>query len=188
MGSSVRAKGILLEVRARLAPKIRKFIDLSGMTLVLQMPQDMEAEFKTLSASISDTLVGIESLPIIPREIEDILSISTTERHRWLKDNRLQSAGTRTVRLRGRAKKITFHVFDPRRVEEILNEDLVSSWREVDVLAKAERRRQAAWSRRLSRAQVRDDKPSGEQGERKDDEARFELKGWAAFEKEGLLR
>ena len=52
-------------------------------------------------ASTSKTLDGIETLPVIPREVEDILGISTTESHRWLKDGRFPSAGTRTVNLRG---------------------------------------------------------------------------------------
>jgi hypothetical protein len=39
----------------------------------------------------------LESLPIIPRELEDILTIKASERHRWLKAGRLPSAGTRTV-------------------------------------------------------------------------------------------
>jgi hypothetical protein len=64
-----------------------------------------------------------------------------------------QSAGTRTVKLRGRAKKITFHVFDPCRVEEVLNEDLVSTWREEDAATAAENRRRAASQRKLVRAE-----------------------------------
>jgi hypothetical protein len=56
---------------------------------------------------------GIADLPIIPREIEDILTITASERKRWLEDGRLPSAGTRTGRLQGRARKITFHVFAP---------------------------------------------------------------------------
>lgn len=34
------------------------------------------------------------------------------------------------MKLRGRARKITFHVFDPRVVEDILDRDLVTVWRE----------------------------------------------------------
>jgi glucose/arabinose dehydrogenase len=37
------------------------------------------------------TLERIEDLPAIPREVEDILTISTTKRHRWLKDGRLKA-------------------------------------------------------------------------------------------------
>lgn len=77
----------------------------------------------------------------IPREVEDILSITSAERHRWLKDGRLRSAGTRTVKLRGHAKRITFHVFDPRHIEDLLDRDLVSIWREDDAIASTENRR-----------------------------------------------
>ena len=125
---------------------------------------------------------------MIPREIQDILSISTTERHRWLKDGRLQSAGTRTVKLRGRAKKITFHVFDPRRVEEVLNEDLVSAWREDDAIAKAENRRQAAWNRKLVREKKTAARATPVAEGSSEDRSRHQLKGWAEFERTGLLR
>lgn len=187
LGSSVRAKGILLEMRARLPPATRKSLDIVGIILVLKMPEGFEQQFQAAAAIVSNGLTGIESLPVIPREIQDILSITTTERHRWLKDGRLRSAGTRTVKLRGRARKITFHVFDPRHVEEILNEDLVSIWREDDAITKAENRRQAAWKAKLTRAQkparaapLPDDDPN--------DAARHQLKGWEQFERDGLLR
>lgn len=121
-------------------------------------------------------------MPIIPREIQDILTISTTERHRWLKDGRLPSAGTRTVKLRGRARKITFHVFDPRIVEDILDTDRVNEWREADALAAAENRQQAAWKRRLARERLTslpaDTRSEADPG----------LVGWAEFERDGPLR
>ena len=187
LGSSVRAKGILLELRARLPLAIKKSLDVVGVVLALRMAEGMEQEFRTASAIVSKGLEGIESLPVIPREIQDILSISTTERYRWLKDGRLQSAGTRTVKLRGRAKKITFHVFDPRRVEEALNEDLISAWRDDDAIAKAETRRQAAWKAKLTR---KDKQITGEHvpDSNPEDAGRHKLKGWDEFERSGLLR
>lgn len=188
LGSSVRAKGILLEMRARLPSTIKKSLDVTGIVLALRMPEGMEDDFRSASATISKGLEGIESLPVIPREIQDILSISTTERHRWLKDGRLQSAGTRTVKLRGRAKKITFHIFDPRRVEEVLNEDLVSAWREDDAITKAENRRQAAWNRKLVREEKAAAKAKPVADGNAGDAARHLLKGWAEFERSGLLR
>jgi hypothetical protein len=185
-GSSVRARGILLEMRARLPAATKRSLDIAGVVLTLRMTEDAAVEFRTASEIISKGLVGIEDLPVIPREIQDILSISTTERHRWLNDGRLQSAGTRTVKLRGRAKKITFHVFDPLHVEEVLNEDLISVWREEDVETKAEKRRQAAWKAKLKRA------PKANAGVAPDDTpedaSRHQLKGWEEFERDGLLR
>jgi len=184
LGSSVRAKGILLEMRARLPSATKKSLDIVGSVLALRMAEGSENEFDIASGIVSKGLEGIENFPVIPREIEDILSISTTERHRWLKDARLPSAGTRTVKLRGRARKITFHVFDPRRVEEVLNEDLVSIWREEDAATAAENRRRAAWQRKLIRAEKTGAKtpPSPEDG------AGNKLKGWEEFERNGLLR
>ena len=124
--------------------------------------------------------------------IEDILAISTTERHRWLKDGRLPSAGTRSVKLRGRARKVTFHVFDPRIVEDILDRGLIDNWREDDAVTAAENRRKAAWKAKLTRAR----KTEGETAAPKpdvepsvqDEEDRFKLRGWAEFERDGLLR
>ena len=48
---------------------------------------------------------------VIPRELEDILGISTSERRRWLADGRLPSTDTRTLRLRGRGEGYA-HAFD----------------------------------------------------------------------------
>lgn len=183
LGSSVRAKGILLEIRARLPWAVRKSLDLAGGVLVLRMPEDEDAAFRETSAAVTQALQGIEDLPVIPREIEDILTIKTSERHRWLKDGRLRSAGTRTVKLRGRARQITFHVFDPRHVEDLLDRDVVDSWREDDIEARSEKRRLAAATRRLS-------KPAGTaaaQPERAE-EPDPRLRGWAEFERLGLLR
>ena len=159
-----------------------------GVVLTLRMPEGFDDEFRAALAIVSKGLEGIESLPVIPREIQDILSISTTERHRWLKDGRLKSAGTRTVKLRGRAKKITFHVFDPRLVEEVLNEDLVSAWREDDAITKAENRRRAAWKAKLTRAQKPGGKMTPASDSNPEDAVRHLLKGWEEFERDGLLR
>lgn len=188
LGSSVRAKGILLEIRARLPSAMKKSLDIRGAVLVLSVDETAGNDFRSVSGIVSSTLAGIESLPVIPREIEDILAISTTERHRWLKDDRLPSAGTRTVKLRGRAKKITFHVFDPRRVEDILDRDLVETWREQDAVTAAENRRRAAWKAKLTRAEKSNTKPPPDPQSDADGITRPNLVGWEEFERDGLLR
>ncbi len=153
LGSAVRAKGILLEARAQLPLAARKLIQLEHGALTLRLPDNARCEdLETVRTIVQTTLARIEDLPVIPREIEDILAITATERHRWLKDGRLQSAGTRTVKLRGRARKITFHVFDPRHVEDVLDRDLVTVWREDDAIAAVENRRRAAAKAALKRA------------------------------------
>ena len=184
LGSSVRARGILLEVRARLPLTTRKALDIRGATLTLRMSESDQAAFAATAALVSRALEGIEDLPVIPREIEDILAIKTAERHRWLKDGRLPSAGTRTVKLRGRARKITFHVFDPRRVEELLDSGQIDDWREQDAETARENRRRAAWQRKLARAEKAGQSPPAEQGSGE----RVPLAGWDAFERLGLLR
>ena len=188
LGSSVRAKGILLEIRARLPGPFKKFLEVRGAVLVLSWPENAEGDAKPVVAIIEKTLDGIETMPVIPREIQDILAITTTERHRWLKDGRLHSAGTRTVKLRGRARKITFHVFDPRHVEDVLDRDLVSQWREDDVIQRAENRRLATAQRALMRKPKSVAPAEPKPDDSPEDAVRHQLKGWAEFERDGFLR
>ena len=188
LGSSVRAKGIVLEVRAHLPLAVKKLLDIEVAVLTLRMPEGAYDDFRTASAIVSKTLEGIEGLPVIPREVEDILTISATERHRWLKDGRLQSAGTRTVKLRGRARKITFHVFDPRHIEDVLDRDLVMIWRMEDAMTAAENRRRAAGKAALTRAQKSGRKATSAADSTQDEASRQKLQGWEEFESDGLLR
>lgn len=186
LGSSVRTKGIFLEVRAHIPSETKKLLHVETGMLTLRLLEGSEDDFQSACAIVSKTLERIEDLPVIPREVEDILSITATERHRWLKDGRLQSAGTRTVKLRGRARKITFHVFNPRHIEDVLDRDLVTVWREEDVVAAAENRRRAAGRAALKRATK-----SAAGAARKDSldqESRQDLQNWEEFLSDGLLR
>jgi len=187
LGSSVRAKGILQEMRARLGLRTGKRLDVRGTVLVLKMAEEDRADFDAAIATITDALVGIETLPVLPREIEDILDIKTSERHRWLKDGRLQSAGTRTVKLRGRARQITFHVFEPAYVTDLQERDMVENWRAEDVIATAERRRQAAWKTKLKREEKKAPKTPVPAEAGRDKESGQKLAGWDEFWREGLL-
>lgn len=184
LGSSVRAKGILLEIRARLPSSTRKSLDISGRVFTLAMPESSESEFRHASAVIAKSLEGIERLPVIPREIEDILAISTTERRRWLEDGRLPSAGTRTVKLRGRARQITFHIFEPGMVEDLLDRGAVEEWREEDTAAN---RRRAAYKAKLTRSLKKDCKAT-EASQDVTEEASAKLRDWEEFGRDGLLR
>ncbi|PZM14897.1 hypothetical protein [Rhizobium tubonense] len=188
LGSFIRSKGILLEIRARLPFALRKSLDISGRVLTLTMPEGSEDKFRATSDFVAKSLDGIENLPVIPREIEDILTISTTERHRWLNDGRLPSAGTRTVKLRGRARKITFHVFDPRLVEDLLDRGVVEDWREEDAATAAENRRRAAWKAKLTRSLKKGGKTSSVSKNRPDEDNNPDLPGWEEFRRDGLLR
>ena len=188
LGSSVRAKGIFLEVRTHLPLAAKRSLKFTSTELALRMPLDATREFRSASAVVSSSLEGIEGLPVIPREIEDILAISTTERHRWLKDGRLPSHGTRTVKLRGRAKKVTFHVFDPRLVEDVLDRDLVTNWREEDAATAAENRRRAAWKAKMTRSAKTDGETDAGSARTADEGTRPNLVGWEEFVRDGLLR
>ncbi len=188
LGSAVRAKGILLEVRARLPLADKKLVDIDAGKIVLRVPETYEDDCWSVAAMVSRTLEGIEDLPVIPREVEDILSISTAERHRWLKDGRLRSAGTRTVKLRGRARQITFHVFDPRHVEDLLDRNMPEVWREEDALAAAENRRRAAGKAALTRAGKKPGNASPGTGTSGTNRSETRLEGWEDFDLDGLLR
>ena len=186
LGSSVRTKGIFLEVRAHLPSETKKLLHVETGMLTVRLLEGSAQGFQSTCGIVSNMLEGIEDLPVIPREVEDILSITATERHRWLKDGRLQSAGTRTVKLRGRARKITFHVFDPRHIEDVLDRDLVTVWREEDAVAAAENRRRAAGRAALKRAIK-----SAAGAARKDpldQDSRQDLQNWEEFLSDGLLR
>jgi hypothetical protein len=115
LGSSVRAKGIEREIRRPPPLSARKWLTVETGRVILQMPDATAEEFEAAAAIVAGRLVGIAELPILPSEAEDILSISSRERHKWLDDGRLQSAGTKTVKMRGRAKAVTFHVFTCHR-------------------------------------------------------------------------
>ena len=185
LGSSMRVKGIFLELRARLPLMVRPALSVSHRASTLAMPAGEEEAYRTTAETVGRVLETIEALPVIPREIEEILSITTAERRRWLEDGRLPSAGTRTVKLRGRARKITFHVFDPRQVEEILDRGMVDEWREADALAKIENRRRAAHQAKLSRSLK---KAATARPKPEATGPAPELSGWDAFERDGFLR
>ena len=186
LGSAVRAKGILLELRARLPYPARKRLTVEASEIALES-EDTGADLPDVTATIAKAPQDIDELPVIPREVEDILSITSAERHRWLKAGRLRSAGTRTVKLRGRARKITFHVFDPRDIEEILDRDLVSVWREADAAASAENRRRAAGKAALTRAGKRAQASARQTNKETDSEAP-PIASWEEFDRDGLLR
>jgi hypothetical protein len=186
-GSSVRAKGILQEIQARLPTASKKSLSLDGADLILAKPASEKAAFNIAAAIVAKAMEGVDALAVIPREIEDILTIKAGERHRWLADGRLPSAGTRTVRLSGRARQITFHVFDPRVVEDLLDRGAVDEWREEDAEARAEKRRQAAYRAKLTRSLNKARKAKKASADTSDP-AGSDLKGWDEFDVDGLLR
>ncbi|WP_246675333.1 hypothetical protein [Mesorhizobium sp. B2-3-4] len=186
LGSSVRTKGIERELRAQLPWAVRKFVKAETGRIVLRMPESEAREFEAVSAKVSKTVEEIEVLPVLPREAEDVLTISSRERHKWLKDGRLQSIGTRTVKMRGRSKAVTFHVFDPRHIEDVLDRDLAVVWREEDAQEVADNRRRGAAKAVLTRAGKVN--AAAVRKARKPDDPRPSLQDWEAFEDEGLLR
>src|SRR3569833_2757014 len=79
-GSSVRSQGILLKVLARLPSGLKKSLGIHNGVLTLKMPEDSASAFAKTAKAISRALEDIERHPVIPREIEDILGIKSSER------------------------------------------------------------------------------------------------------------
>ena len=174
-----------MQVRSQLPKAWQKSLTVKAGELILQMPEHAATEFEAVCTIVSQALSNLESRPVIPREIEDILGISSSERRRWLEDGRLPSIGTKTVKLRGRGT-ITFHVFDPKVVAEILRQDLVVEWREHDAEAAAERRRQGKWKARQKRPRKSNELGQDPSGTTLDDNGSPGLRGWKEFAKTGL--
>ena len=185
LGSTVRAIGIQRELRRHLPWKMRSFLRVDGNQAVLHLPIEEKEAFSAASAKIATAIEEISAYPVLPSEVEDILGISSRERHKWMKQSRLKSAGTRTVKMRGRAKAVTFHVFDAQHIEDILDRDLPTIWRQEDAAMSAENRKRAAAKRRQTRTQARSQ--SGCAGSA-DDASGSKLEGWDVFAAEGLLR
>lgn len=178
-------KGIERELRRHLPWTMRKHLTVDAGLVTLSVP-DAE-DFDGLAGRIGDALDTITELPMLPSEIEDVLGISSRERHKWLEDGRLQSVGTRTVKLRGRARAVTFHVFAPRSIEQILDGDLPTIWRQEDAIRSAENRWRAAAKAALARNRKAASGPS-DSGRANTDEEAPGLAGWEEFDAEGLLR
>lgn len=189
IGSTVRAKGIEREMKAHLAFPDRKHLTVEGGQVRLSFDVGEDKRLEAVAAVIAGVLDRIEALPVLPREIEDILTISAGERMKWLKDGRLKSAGTRTVKLRGRARAVTFHVFEPSHVEDVLDRDMPAIWRVEDGQAATEARRCAAGKAALTRTGKRS--PEAKVGSRHERTERLDgsdLKDWEAFASQGWLR
>lgn len=187
LGSAVRAKGILQEIQARLPATAKKAVVLDGNAIRLVMSAAEKTAFTRAAAIASSIVAEAEALPIIPREIQDILAITASERRRWLADGRLVSAGTRTVRLAGRARQITFHVFNPKVVEDLLDRGAVDEWRVEDAEATAEKRQRAAYETRLKRQSKKNEKAKSKAVTFVNEDTDH-LSGWADFDRDGLLK
>lgn len=85
------------------------------------------------------------------------------------------------MKLRCRVKKVTFHVFDPRHVEDILDADLPELWRKDDAKTAADNRKRAAGKAAMQRAAKR--RPMTETASKES-----ALEGWDEVDAEGLLR
>lgn len=182
LGSAVRSKGIERALRRKLPWAHRKHLIVETGRIVIAAAEADADTVASICTRLDDEVGSLPALPVLPSEVEDILSISARERHKWLADGRLPSAGTRTVKLRGRAKKVTFHVFDPRQVEDILDADMPEQWRKDDARAAADNRKRAAGRAAMQRAAKRKAAPSAAPDETE------RLDGWDEFDAEGFLR
>lgn len=66
LGSSVRARCIFLEVRARLPTEFRKLLHIESRVLTLRLSEGAENDVQVVFGIISKALQNIEDLPVIP--------------------------------------------------------------------------------------------------------------------------
>jgi hypothetical protein len=125
MGSSVRFKGIEREVQLRLPLPVRAYLASDAAAFTLRMPDDQEDIFQAACEAIETVLSGIDILPVLPSEAVEILTTLPRERLKWTKDMRLLSAGSKIVKMRGRAKAVTFYVHDVD-VDDLSAEELIA--------------------------------------------------------------
>jgi hypothetical protein len=52
LGSGVRVKGILQEIRSRLPPTVRKSLGMQGSALILIMPETSKTAFRATSSTV----------------------------------------------------------------------------------------------------------------------------------------
>ena len=188
LGSGVRAKGIEREIKGNLSFPDRKHLTVDDGVIRLTFEPGENRRLAEASKVVEQVLGGVDTLVVLPREVDDILTISPRERLKWTKDGRLKSAGTRTVKLRGRAKAVTFHVFDPRHIEDVQDRDLASVWRNEDTQAAAENRRRAAAKAALTRGAKEARKATAAKKRTGRREPNPTLREWDAFDAEGFLR
>ena len=188
LGSGVRAKGIEREIKGNLSFPDRKHLTVDEGVIRLTFEPGEDHRLAKASKVVEQVLGGVDTLVVLPREVDDILTISPRERLKWTKDGRLKSMGTRTVKLRGRAKAVTFHVFDPRHIEDVQDRDLASVWRNEDTQAAAENRRRAAAKAALTRGAKEARKATAAKKRSGGRDPNPTLREWDAFDAEGLLR
>jgi hypothetical protein len=101
--------GDLQEIQSR-RPSTRK-----GIGFVRPQPHPCDADQRNdrLRHHLKAIAEG-EPLPSMPHEIQDSLTIETGERHCWLADGSLSTAGTRTVRSNGCARRIRYMSSTPK--------------------------------------------------------------------------
>ncbi|MBB3996756.1 hypothetical protein [Aureimonas pseudogalii] len=188
LGSSVRAKGIEREIKGHLSFPDRKHLAVDEGAIRLTFEAGEDHRLTEASKVVEQVLGGVDTLAVLPREVDDILTISPRERLKWTKDGRLKSAGMRTVKLRGRAKAVTFHVFDPRHIEDVQDRDLASVWRNEDAQTTAENRRRAGARAALTRGAKDARKTTAAKKRTGGRDQSPTLREWDTFETEGLLR
>jgi hypothetical protein len=104
-------------------------------------------------------LEAIELLPVLPLKAEDILTNSSRERHKWIRDGRPYYRDEhRQVSQALQGRYVPF--FDPRHIEDVLDRDLPAVWRQEDAQAVTESGRRPARKAALSRAGKGEGKPS----------------------------
>jgi hypothetical protein len=131
LGSVRREK----EARRRVARLLRRarplqLLDGKTKTCAILASESTEALSKLLS-DIDRALDAFRQESLHPREVEEILVITSRERVRWTKDGRLPRAGSGSF---GRGRQtVQFALYPPKRIAALSREpQTIRAWREAD--------------------------------------------------------
>jgi hypothetical protein len=85
----------------------------------------------TIVADIKRLLGAITSRPLVPKQVQQLLGISTQERLRWTKDGRLVCSGHISFR-KGRNITIATHPVD--EISKLISHpEIIAAWRQNDL-------------------------------------------------------
>lgn len=188
MGSPTRREAILAHVEKGVSVGARSLLEVTDDGWRL-MP-DPGWHMSTLVEMVDRAIASVPDLAVYPREVEEILVVTPRERLKWTKDGRLAASDVRKAYFRGRS--VEFRVHDPKVIEDALDRDLPSIWREEDLATATENRERGARRSAMTRKEGR--KPEGITVRQPASQVEHVTQpppgfaGWGEFDREGWLR
>jgi hypothetical protein len=133
-GSSQRASQAIRVVKSVFRQYRSRVVKHTAKGIVIICPGAPEKELLRLCSIAEERLVRLRDEPLTAKMVEEILSISSTERRRWSKDGRMPTAGN--VFFSQGKKQVSLFVYSPDTISKLIaRPDQISDWRERDKLA-----------------------------------------------------